>query len=98
MLIAQLGQLVSFVSGFRPVVVRKIVIRPASVTYHPAPAGYRYLKRRAVVEIRAITEAVLDDKPIPVTGGESRIPVVMALAAGKSSHEHRPVRISEIAA
>ena len=39
-------------------------------------------------EIQAFTEAVLDDKPIPVTGAESRMPVVMALAAGKSSHGH----------
>ncbi len=50
------------------------------------------------VEIQAFTEAVLEDKPIPVTGAESRMPVVMALAAGKSSQENRPVRISEIAA
>jgi len=49
-------------------------------------------------EIQAFTEAVLEDKPIPVTGAESRMPVVMALAAGKSSREHRPVRISDVAA
>jgi myo-inositol 2-dehydrogenase/D-chiro-inositol 1-dehydrogenase len=48
-------------------------------------------------EIQAFTESVLDDKPIPVTGAESRIPVVLALAAGKSSQEHRPVRMSEVA-
>jgi myo-inositol 2-dehydrogenase / D-chiro-inositol 1-dehydrogenase len=47
-------------------------------------------------EIQAFSEAVLEDKPIPVTGAESRLPVVMALAAGKSSREHRPVRISEV--
>ena len=49
-------------------------------------------------EIQAFTEAVLEDKPIPVTGAESRMPVVIALAAGKSSQENRPVRISEVAA
>ena len=49
-------------------------------------------------EIQAFTEAVLEDKPIPVTGAESRMPVVMALAAGKSSQENRPVRISEVSA
>jgi myo-inositol 2-dehydrogenase/D-chiro-inositol 1-dehydrogenase len=49
-------------------------------------------------EIQAFTEAVLEDKPIQVTGADSRIPVVMALAAGKSSEEHRPVRISEVSA
>ena len=49
-------------------------------------------------EIQAFTEAVLEDKPIPVTGAESRMPVVMALATGKSSQENRPVRICEVAA
>jgi myo-inositol 2-dehydrogenase/D-chiro-inositol 1-dehydrogenase len=49
-------------------------------------------------EIQAITEAVLGDKPITVTGAGSRVPVVMAPAAGKSSHEHGPIRISEVAA
>jgi myo-inositol 2-dehydrogenase / D-chiro-inositol 1-dehydrogenase len=49
-------------------------------------------------EIQAFTEAVLEDKPIQVTGADSRMPVVMALAAGKSSDERRPVRISEVSA
>jgi myo-inositol 2-dehydrogenase/D-chiro-inositol 1-dehydrogenase len=49
-------------------------------------------------EIKAFTEAVLEDKPVPVTGADSRMPVVMALAARKSSDEHRPVRLSEISA
>jgi myo-inositol 2-dehydrogenase/D-chiro-inositol 1-dehydrogenase len=49
-------------------------------------------------EIQAFTEAVLEDKPIQVTGADSRMPVVMALAAGKSSEERRPVRISEVSA
>jgi myo-inositol 2-dehydrogenase/D-chiro-inositol 1-dehydrogenase len=49
-------------------------------------------------EIQAFTEAVLQDKPTPVTGADSRMPVVMALAAGKSSDERRPVRISEVSA
>jgi hypothetical protein len=39
-----------------------------------------------------------EDKPIQVTGADSRMPVVMALAAGKSSEERRPVRISEVSA
>ncbi len=48
-------------------------------------------------EIQAFTEAVLEDKPILVTGVES-LSQVMALAGGKSSQENRPVRISEVAA
>ena len=47
-------------------------------------------------EVQAFTEAVLDNKPVPVTGADSRMPVVMALAAGKSSVEHRPVALSEV--
>jgi myo-inositol 2-dehydrogenase/D-chiro-inositol 1-dehydrogenase len=49
-------------------------------------------------EIQAFTDAVLEDKPTPVTGADSRMPVVMALAAGKSRAENRPVKLSEISA
>ncbi len=49
-------------------------------------------------ELRAFVDAVLEDKPTPVTGIDGRIPVVMALAARKSYDEHRPVRLEEIAA
>ncbi|MCC7156254.1 MAG: inositol 2-dehydrogenase [Bryobacterales bacterium] len=48
-------------------------------------------------EIRAFVEAVAGDKPVPVTGADGRIPVVMGLAARKSYDERRPVRLSEIA-
>ena len=44
----------------------------------------------------AFVDAVLDDAPVPVTGRDGRVPVVMALAAGKSLAEHRPVPLSEI--
>ena len=46
-------------------------------------------------ELRAFVEAVLEDKPTPVTGIDGRIPVVMGLAARKSYDEHRPVRLDE---
>ena len=49
-----------------------------------------------VAEIAAFVDAVLHDEPVPVTGYDGRIPVVMALAAHKSLVEHRPVRLSEI--
>ena len=44
----------------------------------------------------AFVDAVLHDTPVPVTGYDGRVPVVMALAAQKSLAEHRPVRLSEI--
>ena len=47
-------------------------------------------------EIRAFVEAVVHDKPTPVTGLDGRVPVVMGLAARKSFDEHRPVRLDEI--
>jgi myo-inositol 2-dehydrogenase/D-chiro-inositol 1-dehydrogenase len=47
-------------------------------------------------ELRAFVEAVLEQKPTPVTGSDGRIPVVMGLAARKSYEEHRPVRLDEI--
>ncbi|MBI4902071.1 MAG: inositol 2-dehydrogenase [Acidobacteria bacterium] len=49
-------------------------------------------------ELRAFVEAVLADKPTPVTAADGRVPVVMALAAKKSYLEGRPVKLSEVAA
>ena len=49
-----------------------------------------------VAEIAAFVNAVQHDTPVPVTGLDGRVPVLMALAAGKSLAEHRPVRLSEI--
>ncbi len=49
-----------------------------------------------VAEMTAFVEAVLHDAPVPVTGHDGRVPVVMALAAKKSLLEHRPVRLREI--
>ena len=47
-------------------------------------------------ELRAFIDAVIQDKPTPVTGLDGRAPVVMALAARKSYLEGRPVRLDEI--
>jgi myo-inositol 2-dehydrogenase/D-chiro-inositol 1-dehydrogenase len=78
----------------------QVVVSGENSVYSDLPYNFfmqRYTDSFAA-EIQAFTEAVLEDKPIPVTGADSRIPVVMALAAGKSCDEHRPVRISEISA
>ncbi len=48
------------------------------------------------LELQAFTHAVIEDRPTPVTGADSRVPVVMALAARKSQDEHRPVRLDEV--
>ena len=47
-------------------------------------------------EVTAFVDAVLHDKPTPVTGHDGRVPVVMGLAAGKSYREGRPVKLSEM--
>ena len=55
----------------------------------------RYTESFAL-ELQLFTQAVLEGKPTPVSGIDSRMPVVMALAARKSYDEHRPVRLSEV--
>jgi myo-inositol 2-dehydrogenase / D-chiro-inositol 1-dehydrogenase len=78
----------------------QVVVSGEKCVYSDLPFNFfmqRYTDSFAA-EIQAFTASVLDDKPIAVTGAESRTPVVMALAAGKSSQEHRPVRLSEIGA
>jgi myo-inositol 2-dehydrogenase/D-chiro-inositol 1-dehydrogenase len=47
-------------------------------------------------EIRSFVQSVVNDQPVPVTGLDGRIPVVMGLAARKSFDERRPVRLDEI--
>ncbi|GAB4431936.1 MAG: inositol 2-dehydrogenase [Chloroflexi bacterium OHK40] len=49
-----------------------------------------------VAELQAFVEAVIDDRPVPVSGLDGRVPVVMGLAARRSHAEGRPVRLSEI--
>ncbi len=47
-------------------------------------------------ELRAFVDAVRNDTPVPVSGRDGRIPVVMGLAATLSHREGRPVALSEI--
>lgn len=49
-----------------------------------------------VSEMTAFIHAILHDKPVAVSGHDGRVPVVMALAAGKALAENRPVLLSEI--
>ena len=49
-----------------------------------------------VAEMEAFVDAVVGDRPTPVTGVDGRIPVVMGLAARRSYDENRPVRLEEI--
>ena len=49
-----------------------------------------------IAEAQAFTDAVLFDKPIPVTGFDGLQPVKIAYAAEKSLKEGRPVKLKEI--
>jgi myo-inositol 2-dehydrogenase/D-chiro-inositol 1-dehydrogenase len=49
-----------------------------------------------VAEMTAFVDAVLHDRPVPVSGWDGRVPVVMGLAARRSVEENRPVRLAEI--
>jgi myo-inositol 2-dehydrogenase/D-chiro-inositol 1-dehydrogenase len=49
-------------------------------------------------EMQAFVDAIVHDQPVPVSGNDGRVPVIMALAALKSHLEGRAVRLSDIAA
>lgn len=49
-----------------------------------------------LAEMNAFADAVLDDTPVPVSGQDGRMALVLGLAATKSSREHRQVRVDEI--
>ena len=76
----------------------QVVVSGEKSVYTDLPLNFfmqRYTESFAL-ELELFTRAVLEDKPTPVTGADSRVPVVMALAARKSHDEHRPVRLSEV--
>ena len=52
----------------------------------------RYAKSY-VDEVRAFVDAVLKDRPVPVSGLDGRIPVAMATAAYMSYRENLPVKL-----
>jgi myo-inositol 2-dehydrogenase/D-chiro-inositol 1-dehydrogenase len=63
---------------------------------HTALPLYFFLERyfdSFVTELAAFVEAVVDNKPTPVTGLDGRAPVVIGLAAQRSFMENRPIRI-----
>ena len=77
----------------------EVVVSGEKCVYTDLPHNFfmqRYPESFAL-ELQMFIEAVLEDKPVPVTGADSRAPVVMALAAHKSVDERRPVRLDEVA-
>ncbi len=49
-----------------------------------------------LAEMEAFVEAVREDRPVPVTGEDGLMALVMGLAACRSLEEKRPVRLAEI--
>ncbi len=78
----------------------QVVVSGEKNVYTDLPLNFfmqRYTESFAL-ELQLFVQAVLEGKPTPVTGADSRVPVVMALAARKSYDEHRPVRLKEVSA
>jgi myo-inositol 2-dehydrogenase/D-chiro-inositol 1-dehydrogenase len=76
----------------------QVVVSGEKSVYTDLPLNFfmqRYTESFAL-ELQLFVEAVLAGKPTPVTGADSRVPVVMALAARKSYDEHRAVRLAEV--
>ncbi|MGB7340585.1 MAG: inositol 2-dehydrogenase [Phototrophicaceae bacterium] len=48
------------------------------------------------IELQAFVDAIQNDRVVPVTGQDGRVPVVMAMAAKQSLLENRPVKLSEV--
>ena len=49
-----------------------------------------------MTEMRDFVDAILDDKPTPVTGIDGRAAVALGIAARRSFDENRPVQLEEI--
>ena len=76
----------------------EVVVSGEKSVYTDLPLNFfmqRYTESFAL-ELQLFVQAILEGKPTPVTGEDSRVPVVMALAARKSYDERRPVRLEEI--
>jgi myo-inositol 2-dehydrogenase / D-chiro-inositol 1-dehydrogenase len=64
-----------------------------------ATLPYFYLERYVPSYLReweAFVDAVSAGRTPPVTGADARAPLVIGLAAGRSLHEGRPVRVEEV--
>lgn len=74
------------------------VISDATTVRRDLPLNFfmdRYLDS-FLVEMREFTDAVLDGRPVPVTGADGRAAVALGVAARRSHEEKRPVRMAEI--
>jgi myo-inositol 2-dehydrogenase / D-chiro-inositol 1-dehydrogenase len=76
----------------------QVMVSSEECVYTDLPLNFfmqRYTESFAL-ELELFVKSVLEDRPTAVTGADSRVPVVMALAARKSYDERRPVKLSEV--
>jgi len=76
----------------------QVVINTAESVHRDLPLNFfmqRYTEAYAA-EIEAFVDAIANNKPVPVSGYDGKMAVVVAMAAKKSWLERRPVRIEEI--
>jgi myo-inositol 2-dehydrogenase/D-chiro-inositol 1-dehydrogenase len=74
------------------------IISDGSSIRHDLPL-YFFVERYTesyIAEVQAFAQAVLQNKPTPVTGLDGRAPVLMGLAAKLSIDENRPIKLSEV--
>jgi myo-inositol 2-dehydrogenase/D-chiro-inositol 1-dehydrogenase len=74
------------------------VVSTAGAICHDLPYNFfmeRYTESY-VKELSDFVDAVVYDRPVPVSGRDGRVPVVMGLAAAQSYRQHRPVRLDEV--
>jgi len=74
------------------------VISDAATVHRDLPLNFfmdRYLDS-FMTEMRDFVDAILDDKPTPVTGIDGRAAVALGIAARRSFDENRPVQLEEI--
>lgn len=77
------------------------LVKADRVGYHGAKLPHFFMQRYApcyVEEVKQFVECVRENKPVPIDGKDGRMAVVLGLAAWKSFHEKRPVKITEIKA
>jgi myo-inositol 2-dehydrogenase / D-chiro-inositol 1-dehydrogenase len=74
------------------------VISGANSIYRDLPLNF-FMERYAesyCTEMECFVDAVLQDRPVSVSGQDGRAPVVIALAARRSHAEGRPVQVAEV--
>ena len=74
------------------------VIRGDKVGYHSAKLPNFFIQRYAdcyINEVRQFLQCIRDDKPVAPTGYDSRVSVLLGLAAWESLRQNRPINMKE---